>query len=221
MKGRRGRGRRDIPDTAFISVVQSFLVSEKIKATGVAVMSHLVVLVQAELTEGLREVVVKMSRGGGWAGQLVVQGMVSPACVKHVDNGILPLVGRVVARRVIFLGSGGYKVLAATFDAVRRGINSGNDLVRNRITCYVSQERLSAGITRRQHDTNERLGLMKAGLDGINVALGRSALPGWSEKSTGCNNVRMGDVHRKKRTGAKQIAVLAGLRGSQALALAF
>jgi len=40
------------------------------------VMSNLVILVQTELTEGLLEVVVKTS----WAGQLVVQGMVCPAC---------------------------------------------------------------------------------------------------------------------------------------------
>ena len=184
-------------------------------------MSHLVILVQAELTKGLQEIVVEMSRGGGWAGQLVVQRMVSPACVKHVDNSILPFVGWVMARRIIFLGSRGYKVLAATFDAIQRGINLGNDLMRNWIIYYVLQEGLSVEVTRCQYDTNECLGLIKAGLDGINVALGRSALPGWSEKSTGCNNVRMGYVHRKKHTGAKQIAVLAGLRGSQVLALAF
>jgi len=56
--------------------VQSFLVSEKIKSAGLTVMSNLVILVQTELTEGLLEVVVKTS----WAGQLVVQGMVCPAC---------------------------------------------------------------------------------------------------------------------------------------------
>jgi len=60
--------KRDIPDTVIILVVQSFLVSEKIKSTGLAVMSNLVILVQTELTEGLWEVVVKTS----WAGQLVV-----------------------------------------------------------------------------------------------------------------------------------------------------
>jgi len=147
--------------------------------------------------------------------------MVCPACIKHVDNGILPFIGRVVARRLIFLGGGGYKILAATFDAVRRGINPGNDLMRHRITCYVSQQRLSAGVTRRQHNADKRLGLMEAGLNGINVALGGSALPRWSQKSTCYNNVRMGDVHRKRRTGAKQTAVLAGFRGSWALALAF
>ena len=66
--------KRDMPDTAIIPVVQSFLVSEK--SAGLAVMSNLVILVQTELTEGLLEVVVKTS----WAGQLVVQGMVCPAC---------------------------------------------------------------------------------------------------------------------------------------------
>jgi len=55
------RGKRDIPDTTIIPVVQSFLVSEKIKSTGLAVMSHLIVFVQTELTDGLREVVVKIS----------------------------------------------------------------------------------------------------------------------------------------------------------------
>ena len=55
------REKRDIPDTAIIPVVQSFLVSEKIKSAGLAVMSNLVILVQTELTEGLWEVVVKTS----------------------------------------------------------------------------------------------------------------------------------------------------------------
>jgi len=63
------RMKRDIPDTIIILVVQSFLVSEKIKSTGLAMISNLVILVQTELTKGLWKVVVKTS----WAGQLVVQ----------------------------------------------------------------------------------------------------------------------------------------------------
>jgi len=117
--------KRDIPDTIIILVVQSFLVSEKIKSTGLAVMSNLVILVQTKLTEGLWEVVVKTS----WAGQLVVQGMVCPACIEHVDNSILPLIGRMIARGLIFLGSRGNKILPATFDAVWRDINLGNNFV--------------------------------------------------------------------------------------------
>ena len=151
------REKRDIPDTAIIPVVQSFLVSEKIKSAGLAVMSNLVILVQTELTEGLWEVVVKTS----WAGQLMVQGMVCPACIEHVDNSILPFIGRVIARGLIFLGGRGDKILPATFDAVRRGINPGNDFVRHRITRYVSQQRLSAGVTRQQHNADKRFGLME------------------------------------------------------------
>ena len=45
--------KRDIPDTTIIPIVQSFLVSEKIKSAGLAMMSNLVILVQTELTEGL------------------------------------------------------------------------------------------------------------------------------------------------------------------------
>jgi len=56
--------KRDIPDTAIIPVVQFFLVSEKIKSAGLAVMSNLVILVQTELTKSLWEVMVKTS----WAG---------------------------------------------------------------------------------------------------------------------------------------------------------
>jgi len=147
--------------------------------------------------------------------------MVCPACIKHVDNSILPFIGRVMARGLIFLGGGGHKILAATFDAIRRGINPGNDVVRHRITCYVSQQRLSAGVTRQQHNTDKRFGLMEAGFNGINVALGGSTLPRWPQKCTCYNGMRMGDVHRKRHTGAKQTAVLAGFRGSWALALAF
>jgi len=73
--------------------------------------------------------------------------MVCPACIEHVDNSILPLIRRVMAKELIFLGSGGDKILPTTFDAVWRGINLGNDLVHHRITCYVSQQRLSTGIT--------------------------------------------------------------------------
>jgi len=156
MMSREKKGmKRDIPDTAIIPVVQSFLVSEKIKSAGLAVMSNLVILVQTELTEGLLEVMVKTS----WAGQLVVQGMVCPACIEHVDNSILPFIGRVIAKGLIFLGGRGDKILPATFDAVRRGIN--NDFVRHRITCYVSQQRLNAGVTRQQHNADKCFGLME------------------------------------------------------------
>jgi len=47
------RMKRDIPDTAIIPVVQSFLVFKKIKSAGLVMMSNLVILVQTELTEGL------------------------------------------------------------------------------------------------------------------------------------------------------------------------
>jgi len=97
---KKNRIKRDIPDTAIIPVVQSFLVSEKIKSASLAIMSNLVILVQTKLTEGLWEVVVKTS----WAGQLVVQGMVCPTCIEHVDNSILPFIGRVIAKGLIFLG---------------------------------------------------------------------------------------------------------------------
>jgi len=53
--------KRDIPDTAIILVVQSFLVSKKIKSAGLAVMSNLVILIQTKLTEGLWEVMIKTS----------------------------------------------------------------------------------------------------------------------------------------------------------------
>jgi len=130
--------------------------------------------------------------------------MVCPACIKHVDNSILPFIGRMMARGLIFLGGGGDKILAATFDAVRRGINPGNDFVRHRITCYVSQQRLSAGVTRQQHNADKRFGLMEAGFNGINVALGGSALPRWSQKSTCYNRMRMGECTEKDiHTGAK------------------
>ena len=62
-----------------------------------------------------------------WAGQLVVQGMVCPACIEHVDNSILSFIERVMARGLIFLGSRGNKILPMIFDAVQRGINLGND----------------------------------------------------------------------------------------------
>jgi len=62
-----------------------------------------------------------------WAEQLVVQGMVCPACIEHVDNSILLFIRRVMARGLIFLGSGGNKILPVTFDAVQRDINLGND----------------------------------------------------------------------------------------------
>jgi len=62
MVSREKKGmKRDISDTVIILVVQSFLVSEKIKSTGLAMMSNLVILVQTKLTEGLWEVVVKTS----------------------------------------------------------------------------------------------------------------------------------------------------------------
>jgi len=82
-----------------------------------------------------------------WAGQLVVQGIVCPACIEHVDNSILPFIGRVMARGLIFLGGRGNKILPATFDAIQRGINPGNNFMRHRITRYVSQQRLSIGVT--------------------------------------------------------------------------
>jgi len=81
-----------------------------------------------------------------WAGQLVVQGMVCLACIEHVNNSILPFIGRVIARGLIFLGSRGNKILPTTFDAIWRGINLGNNFVYHRITCYVSQQRLSMGV---------------------------------------------------------------------------
>ena len=62
-----------------------------------------------------------------WAGQLVVQEMVCPACIEHVDNSILSFIGRVMARGLIFLGSRGNKILLVTFDVVQRGINLEND----------------------------------------------------------------------------------------------
>jgi len=55
--------------------------------------------------------------------------MVCPACIEHVDNSILLFIGRVMARGLIFLGSGGDKILPATFDTIWRGINLGNDFV--------------------------------------------------------------------------------------------
>ena len=61
--------------------------------------------------------------------------MVCLTCIKHVDNSILPFIGKVMARGLIFLGSGGNKILPVTFDAVQRGINPENDFVRHRITC--------------------------------------------------------------------------------------
>ena len=98
----------------------------------------------------------------------------------------------------------GWSVLPATFDAIRRGINPGNDFVCHRITCYVSQQRLSAGVTRQQHNADKRFGLMEAGFNGINVALGGSALPRWSQKSTCYNRMRMGECTEKDiHTGAK------------------
>jgi len=63
--------------------------------------------------------------------------MVCPACIEHVDNSILPFIGRVMARGLTFLGGGGNKILSATFDTVWRGINPGNDFVYHRIMCYV------------------------------------------------------------------------------------
>jgi len=145
------------------------LVSKEIKSTGLAMISDLVILVQTELTKGLWEVVVKTS----WAGQLMVQGMVCPACIEHVDNSILPLIGRVMAKELIFLGSRGDKILPVTFDTVRRGINLGNDFVHHRITCYVSQQRLSMGITQQQHNANKHFSLIEEGFNGINATLGR------------------------------------------------
>jgi len=62
MVSREKKGMKtDMPDTTIIPVVQSFLVSEKIKSASLAVMFNLVILVQTELTEGLWEVVVKTS----------------------------------------------------------------------------------------------------------------------------------------------------------------
>jgi len=56
-------------------------------------------------------------------------------CIEHVDNSILPFIGRVIARGLIFLGGRGDKILPATFDTVWRGINPGNDFMCHRITC--------------------------------------------------------------------------------------
>jgi len=54
MVSREKKGMKtDMPDTAIIPVIQSFLVSEKIKSAGLAIMSNLVILIQTELTEGL------------------------------------------------------------------------------------------------------------------------------------------------------------------------
>jgi len=106
--------KRDIPDIAIILVVQSFLVSEKIKSTGLAMISNLVILIQTELTKGLWEVVVKIS----WAGQLVVQGIVCLACIEHINNSILPFIGRVIARGLIFLGGRDDKILPMAFDTI-------------------------------------------------------------------------------------------------------
>jgi len=69
MVSREKKGmKRDIPDTAIILVVQSFLVSEKIKSTGLAVMSNLVILIQTKLTEGLwsRQVEGVAGLGSWW-----------------------------------------------------------------------------------------------------------------------------------------------------------
>jgi len=118
------------------------LVSEKIKSAGLAVMSNLVILIQTELIKGLWEVVVKTS----WAGQLVVQEMVCPACIEHVNNSILPFIERVIARGLIFLGGRDNKILPMTFDTIWRGINLGNNFICHRITYYVSQQRLSMGV---------------------------------------------------------------------------
>jgi len=52
MVSREKKGmKKDIPDTAIIPVVQSFLVSKKIKSTGLAMVSNLVILIQTKLTE--------------------------------------------------------------------------------------------------------------------------------------------------------------------------
>jgi len=72
--------------------------------------------------------------------------MVCPACIEHIDNSILLFIGRVMARGLIFLGGGGNKILPATFDAIQRGINLGNDFVYHRIMRYISQQRLSMGV---------------------------------------------------------------------------
>jgi len=133
------------------------LVSEKIKSTGLAVISNLVILVQTELTKGLWEVVVKIS----WAGQLVVQGIVCPTCIEHINNSILPFIRRVIARELIFLGGRGDKILSMAFDAIQRCINLGNDFVYHRIMHYVSQQRLSTRVTRQQHNANKCFGLME------------------------------------------------------------
>ena len=66
-----------------------------------------------------------------------------------------------MARGLIFFGSGGDKILPVTFDTVRRGINPENDFVCHRITCYVSQQRLSAEVMRQQYNANKCFGLME------------------------------------------------------------
>lgn len=225
------------PNAVLVSVVESVMVAEEMETACTAVVSDLVILVDTELAKGLWEIMVERDRGGSGAGKLgdsEIERMVRPASVEHVDDDVLPFVGGVMSRRrLVTLGSRRRRrrrrsglIPVTTLDPVLRGIDTSNDVTCQRVTCHVLKQGLGTGIVGGEHDTHEGLCLVKTGLDGINVTLGWSTLPRGSEEGAGCVRRRLCDEPARTwreniRTGVEHGTVLAAVRSSRALALAF
>ena len=62
--------------------------------------------------------------------------------------------------------------------------------------------RTIAGVTRRQHDADQHLGLMEAGFDGINGVFA-GFVSGWSKKGAGYNDTDVRCAQRKRHAGAR------------------
>lgn len=218
------------PNAVLVSVVESVMVAEEMETACTAVVSDLVILVDTELAKGLWEIMVERDRGGSGAGKLgdsEIERMVRPASVEHVDDDVLPFVGGVMSRRrLVTLGSRRRRrrrrrsglIPVTTLDPVLRGIDTSNDVMCQRVTCHVSKQGLGTGIVGGEHDAHEGLCLVKTGLDGINVTLGWSTLPGGSEEGAGCVRRRLCDklARHGVRTYAQVLSMAQFLQRSEA-----
>ena len=210
------------PNAVLVPVVESVMVAEEMETACTAVVSDLVILVDTELAKGLWEIMVERDRGGSGAGKLgdsEIERMVCPASVEHVDDDVLPFVGGVMSRRrlMTLASSRSGLILATTLDPVLRGIDTSNDVMCQRVTCHISKQGLGTGIVGGEHDTHEGLCLVKTGLDGINVTLGWSTLPGGSEEGAGCVRRRLCDklARHGVRTYAQVLSIAQFLQRSE------
>ena len=211
------------PNAVLVPVVESVMVAEEMETACTAVVSDLVILVDTELAKGLWEIMVERDRGGSGAGKLgdsEIERMVCPASVEHVDDDVLPFVGGVMSRRrlMTLASSRSGLILATTLDPVLRGIDTSNDVMCQRVTCHISKQGLGTGIVGGEHDAHEGLCLVKTGLDGINVTLGWSTLPGGSEEGAGCVRRRLCDklARHGVRTYAQVLSMAQFLQRSEA-----